>query len=140
VRLLDVNVLLGAHRIDHPQFESARRYVDDLVSGGHQFSVIDAVAGSFVRIATNRRIFLAPTPIAEAFAYVQALRAQPAHLMLAPGAAHLDLFEGLCRDADATGDLTPDAQLAALAVEHDAEIVSFDRDFARFEKVRWARP
>ena len=47
------------------------------------------------------------------------------------------------RDAmvwDAAGDLAPDAQLAAIAMEHGGEVVSFDRDFARFEGVRWVRP
>lgn len=81
-----------------------------------------------------------PTPAADAFAYLGALRDHPAHLLLAPGPDHLDLFERLCRASDATGDLAPDAQLAAIAVEHGAEIVSFDRDFARFVGVQWSRP
>jgi len=38
------------------------------------------------------------------------------------------------------GNLVNDAHLAALAVEHDAEVVSFDSDFARFPGVRWRRP
>jgi len=46
----------------------------------------------------------------------------------------------MCRTSDATGDLAPDAQLAALAVEHGGELISFDRDFARFGDVRWSRP
>ena len=57
-----------------------------------------------------------------------------------PGPMHLDLFESLCRTSDSTGDVTADAQLAAIAVEHGAEVVSFDRDFARFDDVRWSRP
>ncbi|MGI8573941.1 MAG: PIN domain-containing protein [Egibacteraceae bacterium] len=50
------------------------------------------------------------------------------------------MFEELCTAADATGDLAADAGLAALALEHGCEIVSFDRDFARFEGIRWLRP
>jgi toxin-antitoxin system PIN domain toxin len=140
VKLLDVNVVLGAHRDDHPQFEPARRWLDGLLRSGEHFSVPDLVAGSFVRLATNRRIFLVPTPAEDAFAYLRALRDHPAHLLLSPGPGHLDLFDRLCRAADATGDLAPAAQLAAIAVEHGAEIVSFDRDFARFDDLRWSRP
>lgn len=140
MKLLDVNVVLGAHRDDHPQFEPARRWLDALLRSGEQFSVTDLVAGSFIRLATNRRIFLVPTPAEDAFAYLRALREQPAHLTLSPGSGHLDYFERLCRASDAVGDLAPDAQLAAIAIEHGAEIVSFDRDFARFEHVRWSRP
>jgi len=132
--------VLAAHRDDHPQFEEARGWMDGLLASRKGFSVTDLVAGSFVRLATNRRIFLTPTPIDDAFAYLKSLRQQPGHVTLAPGPGHLDLFESLCRASDATGDLAADAQLAAIAVEHGAEIVSFDRDFARFADLRWSRP
>ncbi len=140
MKLLDVNVVLGAHRDDHPQFEPARHWLDELLRSGEPFSVTDLVAGSFIRLATNRRIFLLPTPAEDAFHYLRSLRGQPAHLTLSPGRSHLELFERLCRGSDASGDLAPDAQLAAIALEHGAEIVSFDRDFARFADVRWTRP
>jgi uncharacterized protein len=41
---------------------------------------------------------------------------------------------------DAAGNLTTDAHLAALAVEHGADLVSHDRDFARFRGVRHRLP
>lgn len=140
MKLLDVNVVLAAHRDDHPLFEPARPWLDGLMRSGEPFSVTDLVAGSFIRLATNRRIFLKPTPTDDAFAYLRALRDQPGHLTLSPGPGHLDIFERLCRTSDATGDLAPDAQLGAIAVEHGGEVVSFDRDFARFAGVRWSRP
>jgi len=140
VRLLDVNVVLAAHRDDHPQFEHARTWLDGLLRAREHFSVLDLVAGSFVRLATNRRIFTTPSSVDDAFAYLRALRDQPGHLTLSPGPRHLDLFERLCRASDAAGDLAPDAQIAAIAVEHGAEVISFDRDFARFADVRWSRP
>lgn len=37
-------------------------------------------------------------------------------------------------------DDPPDAHLAALAIEHGATVLSFDRDFARFEGVQWTLP
>ncbi|MDE3069798.1 MAG: PIN domain-containing protein, partial [Acidobacteriota bacterium] len=73
-------------------------------------------------------------------AYLRALRSQPGHLMLAPGERHLGLLEAICAEADVAGDLMPDAQLAAVASEHACELVSFDRDFARFSGLRWTRP
>ncbi|CAA9495684.1 MAG: hypothetical protein AVDCRST_MAG45-992 [uncultured Solirubrobacterales bacterium] len=140
MKVLDVNVVLAAYRSDHPHFETARRWLEDVGRARHPYTVTDVVAGSFIRLVTNRRAFADPTPIEAAFSYLGALRAQPSHVLLAPGPRHLALLERLCRDADATGDLVPDAQLAAVAVEHGAEVVSFDRDFARFEGVRWSRP
>lgn len=140
MKVLDVNVVLAAHRHDHPQFRPARPWLDRLLASREQFSVTDLVAGSFVRLATNRRIFVTPTPVAEAFAYLRALRQQPGHTVVSPGPGHLDLFERLCRASDAAGDLAADAQLAAITVEHGGELVSFDRDFARFADLRWTRP
>ncbi|MDQ3608887.1 MAG: VapC toxin family PIN domain ribonuclease, partial [Actinomycetota bacterium] len=59
---------------------------------------------------------------------------------VAPASSRLELFERMCREGDATGDLVPDAQLAALAIEFGAQLVSFDRDFARFPGLRWTVP
>ena len=64
----------------------------------------------------------------------------PNALLLNPGRDHLALFEGLCRPADARGDLVTDAYLAALAVETGAVLVSADRDFALFPGLRWCEP
>ena len=140
MKLLDVNVVVAAYRDDHADHAQARAWVEAVRRDGSPFSVPDLVAGSFVRLVTNRRIFRLPSPLDEAFAYLRALRAAPGHMTLKPGPRHLELFERVCVESDATADLVPDAQLAALAVEHGAEIVSFDRDFARFENVRWSRP
>ncbi|HME04051.1 MAG TPA: type II toxin-antitoxin system VapC family toxin [Solirubrobacteraceae bacterium] len=140
MKLLDVNVVLAAHRDDHPDFQVARTWLQQTLDEGSPFAVVDLVAGAFLRITTNRRIFPIPTPLDAAFAYLKALRAQPTHIMLAPGAQHLGLLEQLCRSAEASGDLVADAQLAAIAVEHAAELVSFDRDFARFDALTWHKP
>ena len=140
MKLLDVSVVLAAHRDDHPHFRVARTWLIETLSTGGSFSVPDLVAGSFLRLATNRRIFTIPTPVPEAFRYLHALRSQPGHVTLGPGPGHLDLLERLCAESDAVGDLIPDAQIAALAVEYATELVSFDRDFARFGGLRWTRP
>jgi len=38
------------------------------------------------------------------------------------------------------GNLTTDAHLAALAIEHGAELCSCDADFSRFAGLRWLDP
>lgn len=138
--LLDVNVVLAAHRADHPQHADVRFWFDELLAGDQQFTVPLPVWASFLRLATNRRIFEVPTPRADAFAFLEATCAQPQHLPTAPGPRHLDLLRQLCEEADATGDLLPDAVIAAVAAEHSAEIVTLDRDFARFPSVPHRRP
>lgn len=133
--LLDVNVVLAAQRVDHPNHDLVRPWFDDLVAGDAPFTVPSLVWASFLRLTTNRRIFPVPTPLAEAFDFIDATVDQPNHLMLGPGSRHLALLRSQCQEADATGDLLPDAVLAAIAVEHGCTIATLDRDFARFTSV-----
>lgn len=74
------------------------------------------------------------------FAFVTHLASHPRTAWVNPGRMHLRLLEMLCREGDARGDLVSDAVIAALAVEAGATVVTYDRDFARFEGVRWRLP
>ncbi len=138
--LIDVNVLLALHRLDHPHHEVVQPWFEDARADTERFAVPDSVWASFLRIATNRRIFDTPTPLTEAFAFVRAVRAQPNYLRVETGASHVDIFEETCIAADATGTLVADAYLAAIAIEQGAVLVSLDRDFARFDRLRWKLP
>jgi toxin-antitoxin system PIN domain toxin len=138
--LLDVNVVLAAHRADHPHHPAVRGWLDSMLAGRGQFTVPLLVWASFLRLASNRRIFEVPSPRIDAFDFIEAIVAQPGHLLVAPGPRHLDLLRALCEEADALGDLIPDAVIAALAAEHSCEVVTLDRDFARFHSVEHRRP
>jgi len=140
VLLLDVNIVLAAHRDDHPHHLPVREWFDEMLGGDERFAVPALVWASFLRLATNRRIFDIPTPRPEAFAFIDATCAQPLHLTVGPGPRHLALLRTLCDEADALGDLVADAVIAAVAAEHGCHVVTLDRDFARFESVRHTRP
>jgi len=134
------HVVLAAHREDHPHHALVRSWLDTLLAGDEPFAVPARVWAWFLRLTTNRRIFAVPTPRPEAFAFVDAVQAQPLHLALAPGPRHLLVLRRLCDEADALGDLIPDAVIAAVAAEHGCELVTLDRDFARFPSVPHRRP
>lgn len=133
--LLDVNVVLSAFREDAPHHTFVSTWLDEIAVRGDRFTVPDVVWASFVRLATNRRIFDPPASLDEAFAFVDALRTRAGHTPLGPGPRHLALLRRVCAEANATGDLVSDAVLAAIALEHDCAVASLDRDFARFESV-----
>lgn len=134
--LLDVNIVLAAHRKDHPHHVPVRGWFDLLLQGDDPFAVPTFVWGSFLRLATNRRIFAVPTPLMEAFTFVKTVSGQPHHALLTAGPRHLELLERVCVEAGAVGDLLPDAVIGAVALEHDCVVVTLDRDFARFSSVR----
>jgi uncharacterized protein len=140
VLLLDVNVVLAAHREDHPHHGSVRAWFDRAVAGDEPFAVPTMIWASFLRLATNRRIFAVPTPRDDAFAFIDAVRAQPSHVTVDPGPRHLALVRRLCDEGDAAGDLVPDAVIGAIALEYGCELITLDRDFARFPSIRHRRP
>lgn len=102
--------------------------------------ISDLVLRGFVRVATHPSIFSPPAPIGEALDFAIALRSQPNAVAVAPGPRHWEIFERLCRTANAKGNLVPDAYLAALAIESGSEWISTDRDFSRFPGLRWRHP
>lgn len=130
--LLDVNVVLAGHREDHPHCAEVRPWLDRLWESQDPFAVPYLVWWSFLRVATKRGIFDPPTTLDEAFGFLWAVRAQPGHLVVEPGSRHIALLRRLADDADATGDLIPDAVLASIATAHGATVATLDRDFARF--------
>jgi hypothetical protein len=140
VLLPDLNVLISAHRSDSPMHEPCRDWLQAVFAGDEAFGLCAPVLIGLVRILTHPRVFRPPDAHDQAFAFVNSLIAHPNALLLNPGREHLALFEGLCRRADARGDLVTDAYLAALAVETGAVLVSADRDFALFPGLRWREP
>jgi len=140
VLLPDLNVLICAHRSDSSMHEPCRDWLQAVFAGDDAFGLCAPVLIGLVRILTHPRVFRPPDTHDQAFAFVDALIAHPNALLLNPGRDHLALFQGLCRQVDARGDLVTDAYLAALAVETGAVLVSTDRDFALFPGLRWRQP
>jgi len=100
----------------------------------------DIVLGGFLRIVTHPRLFTRPTPMKLALEFVEAIRGRSNCVPLAPGPRHWDIFTRLCRSSGVKGNLVPDAYLAAMAIESGSEWVTTDRDYSRFEGLRWRHP
>lgn len=138
--LIDVNVLVYAHRAEAQDHIAYRRWMESCVTSDQAFGLCDPVLAAFLRIVTHPRIFKVPTPWDEALHAVATLRAQPNCIVLAPGPRHWEVFVRLCRAAAVKGNLVPDAYFAALAIESGSEWITTDRDYARFAGLRWRHP
>ncbi len=140
MRLADVNVLVYAFREDAPGHVAYRAWIDGLVGTDEAYAVSDHVLGGFLRVVTHPRVFRPPTPIEPALGFTDAFRHRPNAVLVTPGPRHWRIFTRLCREADARGNLVPDAWLAALAIESGSEFVTTDGDYARFPGLRWRHP
>ena len=138
--LPDVNVLLYAYREDLPCHEEYRAWLSAVVHGEAAWGLSDLVSAGFLRIVTNRRVFDPPAPIEHALTFIETLRGAPNCVLVRPGSRHFAIFTRLCRAGGIKAGLVPDAWFAALAIESGCEWITTDRDFARFEGLRWRHP
>lgn len=138
--VLDVNVVLAAFREDHPHHAATRPWLEQLLASGTGILVPDFVWVGFVRLVTNSHIFEVPSTPTEAFEFVDAVLAAPSYLGISGLGSELQMFKDTVLQADAWGNLVPDAYLASIARSHAAPVASFDRDFRRFDGLEIVLP
>ena len=129
----DVNVLVAASRSDHPHHAVARTWLEEALAAaedGAAFTVMPMVLASLLRLVTSPKIFVQPTPVNDAVAFVDAIVSTPG-VQLASLGPEWPKLRQLCLEKQLVGNDLPDGWLAA-AVDHHAEhLVSFDRDFKK---------
>lgn len=138
--LPDVNVLVYAQRRDMPGHEQYRAWLEAALNGDEPVALVGPVVSGFLRVVTNRRIFVTPTPLASAVANLETMLSAPAAVTPDLPGGGVRALIAQCRAGEASGDLVADAYLAALAWALGAVLISADRDFARFPGLRWRSP
>jgi toxin-antitoxin system PIN domain toxin len=136
----DVNLLVYAHNRAAPGHERARTWWEDSIRREQPIGMPWAVMLGFVRLVTHPSVLVTPLAPVDAIGQVREWLEQPSVRILEPGPRHLDLLGELFATTGVAGSLTTDAHLAALAIEHQAELHSNDADFARFPGLRWRNP
>ncbi len=140
MKLPDVNLLLYAYDSESSRHGAAREWLEETLSGAETVAFSWAVMVGFVRIATNPAIFARPWDAGAALDVVDAWLAQPVVTAVHPTNRHAAVLRDLLAPLGAAGNLTSDAHLAALAIEHGATLCSSDNDFSRFSGLRWIDP
>ena len=140
MNLVDANILLYAVNEADPKHDEAREWLDRALGGREAVGFSWAVLLAFIRLSTKVSLFPNPLPVREAMARVREWTQQPPSVIAQPTPRHLELVSGLLSPVGTGGNLVSDAHLAALALEHDATVITYDTDFARFAGVRWQPP
>ncbi len=137
MRLPDTNLLLNAVHADSPQHAKARHTLEELLDDPRGIALVWVVLIGFVRLSTKRGILPTPLAVADALGIVDEWLAHPRVRVLGPGPMHAGILARLMLSAGTAGNLTTDAHIAAIAIEHQAEVLTFDKDFARFSGLRY---
>jgi len=140
VILPDVNVLIYAFRSDSERHAEYRTWLQSVINGPAAYGVAPQVLSSIVRVCTHHRIFARPSSRNDVFEFCRVLLEQPNATVITPGERHWSIFETVCRQSKATGNLAQDAWFAALAIEAGAEWITTDGDYARFEGLNSRAP
>ena len=140
MELVDANVLLYAVNADAQHHDRSRRWLDGSLSGGSTVGLAWAVLLAFVRLSTKAEVFPRPLTADQAMDVVDAWLAAPAAVIVEPTRDHPRVLRRLLRELGTGANLTNDAHLAALSIEHRCAVVSYDSDFGRFAGVDWHTP
>ena len=137
--ILDANILIYAFRRDSPLHVPCATWLTATLSEGKVVTAPGMVELALLRVTTLPRLGKAAASTPEVFAFLHALK-QTSYRRLDPGPRHDGQFQRLCYELGLRGNDVNDAYLAALALEHDATLVSVDKGFARFEGLRRLDP
>ena len=138
--LIDANLLIYATNSDAPRHAAARAWLDETLSGVTPVGLPWVCVLAFLRIMTSSRIFDRPMPVDDAIDRVGAWLDQPFVDAIVPGERHWPILRNLLRTTGMAGNLTTDAHVAAMAIEHGATVYSADHDFKRFPGVDHVDP
>ena len=138
--LMDVNILVYAHREDVTDHLAYRKWLESVLNSDDFYGVSELVLSGFLRVVTHPKVFNLPSSLGDAIAFTQQIRTKSNAISLVPKERHWSIFENLISSSQAQGNLIPDAYHAALAIESGCEWVTTDKGFKRFKGLKIKHP
>ena len=140
MKILDLNVLVYTTDAESAHHASAKPWLDGLLATTETVGIPTAVAVGYVRLTTSPRVMVEPLDAAAAISIVTGWLRRPTVTTPAPTRRHFEILGELLAPVGTAGNLVSDAHLGALAIEHGAELCSYDHDVGRFGGVVWVNP
>lgn len=141
MQAIDTNILVYAEISSSVHHRQARVLLAGLAEGAVPWAIPWPCLYEFLRVVTHPRVFHPPMPIPTALADLQSLLAAPSLVLLTETERHFDILNAVVRQSSVSGNLIHDAHIVALCLEHGfTELLTEDRDFARFQGLRIVNP
>ena len=138
--LIDANILIYAHVKTMEQHQRSKEWLDQMLNGPAPVGLPWPSLLGFLRLVSNPRVFEKPESIQKAWLQVKSWLSAPRVWIPCPTKSHAEVLAKFIPLTKGMPNLIPDAHLAALAIEHGVILCSADKDFARFEGLRWENP
>ncbi|MDX2267671.1 MAG: TA system VapC family ribonuclease toxin [Bryobacter sp.] len=138
--LLDANILLYSFDESSVHYRAINGWLYNALESGIAIGIPWLAAWAFIRITTNQRTYPKPLTAQEAIQAIQVLLKNQNVTLVDPGPRHLEYLQGAMVLGQVRGTSTTDAALAALALELNATMVTADRGFRRFPKLKLLDP
>lgn len=136
----DANLLIYAYDSTSPHHSRAAAWWAGVLSGSEPVGIPTVVIFAFMRLVSSPVVFARPMTATEAAGHVRSWLGRPSVETLDVSATSIERALGLLEEVGTAGNLVTDAQIAALAMEHDAIVSTNDADFARFPGLRTTNP
>jgi hypothetical protein len=141
VQAIDTNVLVFAEIQTSAQHAQARAVLAELAEGGVPWAIPWPCVYEFLRVVTHPRVYHPPVPLRRATDDLRRILDSPTLVVLHETPNHAEVMFRILQESEVTGNLIHDAHIAALCLEHGIEeLVTGDRDFARFRSLRTRDP
>jgi uncharacterized protein len=136
MKLPDTNVLVNSVNEFSAARDQAARWLELAFDSEEGVGFAWLAVVGFLRVSTQKGILKTPLSPSTALELVDTWLTHPRAHILQPTDRHADILARLLLTVGTAGNLTNDAHLATLAIEHGATIGSFDRDFKKFPGVK----
>lgn len=138
--LMDVSVLVYAHREDVRDHHAYREWMESVINSNTAYAYSELVLSGLIRVVTDPKIFEQPSSLAVAIAFTEQIRSAPQAVGLLPGNSHWEIFLECLKQVSAKGNDVAAAYHAALALEWSCDWVTTDKGFRRFKGLRVRHP
>jgi hypothetical protein len=140
MKLVDVNILLYSINEDSPYHGPINEWWKSANDSGERIGLTWLVVIGFLRISTSPRVMPQPLDADAALRTIKKWLNLDNIGIVSESENHWELLQTLVEENGILGDLMTDAHLAALAKSHGATVVSCDKDFSKFNGLRWENP
>ena len=141
MRAVDTNVLVYAEIISSAHHDRALGLLTELAGDPRPWAVPWPCIYEFLRVVTHPRVFHPPVPMERALSDLGQILESPSLRLLSETPRHAEIMGRVLVGGNVSGNLTHDAHIAALCLEHGvSELLTGDRDFRRFPELSVVDP